>query len=66
MSDNLIQSRIYCDTFEGTQYHHDMEENLGAMSPVRKAERTMESMPRQSIYNTLEQRKLIKYFMEGL
>lgn len=64
MSDDLITSRIYCDTFEGTQYHHDMEENLGALSPVRKAERTMETMPRKSIYNTPEQKKLITYFME--
>jgi len=54
--DRLIASRCYSDAFEGTQYHHDMEENLGAMSPVRKANRTMETMPRQSIYRTSEQK----------
>ncbi len=64
MFDTLIQSRCYSDTFEGTQYHHDMEENLGALSPVRKAERTMETMPRKSIYNTTEQKELIRYFIK--
>ncbi len=56
MDDKLIQSRIYIDTFSSDQYHHDMEENLGAMSPVQKANRTMESMPRKSIFRTKQQK----------
>ncbi len=62
MDDKLIQSRVYKDTFPGGQYHHDMEENLGAMSPVKKADRTMESMPRKSIFWTKQQKDLIDFF----
>ncbi len=65
MKDELIHSRVYMDTFAGGQYHHDMEENLGAMSPVKKVDRTLESMPRQSIFRTNKQKDLIGFFTQS-
>jgi len=63
MKDELIHSRVYVDTFAGGQYRHDMEENLGAMSPVKKVDRaTLKSMPRHSIFRTDEQKDLIAFF----
>jgi len=62
VKDSIIQRRTYVDTFAGGNYHLDMEENLGAVSPVCKAERTLESFPVKTVFCTEEQKRLRAFF----
>lgn len=62
MKDNIILGRNLGITFAGDNYHLDMEENLGAVSPVSKVDRTLDKFPIQSIFQTSEQKRLRDFF----
>jgi len=64
VKDSLIQHGIYVDTFTGHDYRLDVEENLGAVSPVCKAKRTLENFPVKTVFYTEEQKRLQAFFKE--